>query len=66
MEFERIEEEARELFDKSFEEEDEKTNEAKSDAEVERIAAYYSGWRDVLLQLFPTIDVDDPRDYPMP
>jgi len=66
MNAEEIRGEAMKLFEKSFDDEENKTDEAKNDGEAEKVAAYYSGWRDAILELFPDIDVDDPKDFPLP
>jgi len=66
MSFDEIKDEARRLFEKSIDDEEEKTNNAKSEDEVQKVAAYYAGWRDVLLELFPDVDVEDPNDFPLP
>jgi len=61
-----LREEARRLFDESLDSEEEKTTEAANEAEAKRVIAYYTGWREALLKLFPDLDVDDPRDFPLP
>ena len=66
MSFDEIKDEARRLFEKSIDDEEEKTNNAKSENEVQKVAAYYAGWRDALLELFPDVDVEDPNDFPLP
>jgi hypothetical protein len=66
MTAEEIRDEAKRLFERSFTDEEEKTDNAKSEDEAQNVLRYYSGWRDVLLELFPDIDVDDRRDFPLP
>jgi hypothetical protein len=58
--------EARRLFDESLDLEEELTSGVVDDAEARRLTAYHTGWREALLKLFPDLDVDDPRDFPIP
>jgi hypothetical protein len=66
MTAEKIRDEAKGLFEKSITDEEEKTDKAKDENEAQNVLSYYSGWRDALLELFPDLDVDDPKDFPLP
>ena len=66
MTTEELREVARRLFEESLDRQEEKTDAAPNRSEADLITAYFTGWREALLELFPDLDVDDPSDFPLP